>query len=337
MSRIAAFGEVMMRLEVPGYSTLAQENRLAYSFSGSGVNVLSAMSRYGHDVFLLSALPDNSLGEAAFANLRRLGLSTRHIKRSGQYIGMYVLEKGFGARASKVTYNDRQGSSFNTAEFSDEQLEAAVADADVIHFCGIALAMNDRVRDNMLRLAGEARRQGKTIVFDCNYRPSLWGENGYERAKPYFQQLLGLADIVLMNEKDAIGVLGMSTARTSREEQLEELIPAVAKQYNIRAIAGTHRRVNGDNTHCLKGFLYNGNRLVWGKERSFLVYDRVGAGDAYASGIMDGLLRELAPEQIVEFASSAARLAHTFPGDTPMSSREEIVKAMSCETGDVER
>lgn len=337
MSRIAAFGEVMMRLEVPGYSTLAQENRLAYSFSGSGVNVLSAMARYGHDVHLLSALPDNSLGEAALANLRKLGLSTRHIKRSGQFIGMYVLEKGFGSRASKVTYNDRQGSSFNTAEFTDAQLEAAVADVDVIHFCGIALAMNDRVRSNMLRLAGEAKRQGKTIVFDCNYRPSLWGENGYERAKPYFEQLLALADIVLMNENDAIHVLGMPTVRTSREEQLEELLPLVAKQYNIAAIAGTHRRINGDNTHSLKGFLYSRDRLVWGKERSFLVYDRVGAGDAYASGIMDGLLRELTPEQTVEFASAAARLAHTIPGDTPLSSREDIVKAMSYETGDVER
>lgn len=337
MSRIAAFGEVMMRLEVPGYSTLAQENNLAYSFSGSGVNVLSAMARYGHDVYLLSALPDNSLGEAALAHLRKLGLSTRHIKRSGHFVGMYVLEKGFGARASKVTYNDRQGSSFNTAEFTDAQLQAAVAECDVIHFCGIALAMNDRVRNHMLRLAGEAKRQGKTIVFDCNYRPSLWGENGYARAKPYFEQILAVADIVLMNEKDAIYVLGMSTTRTNREEQLEELIPSVAKQYGIRAIAGTHRRINGDNTHSLKGFLYSGGRLVWGEERSFLVYDRVGAGDAYASGIMDGLIRKLAPEQTVEFASAAARLAHTIPGDTPLSGREDIVKAMSHETRDVER
>lgn len=337
MSKIAAFGEVMMRLETPGYSTLAQENQLKYSFSGTGVNVLSAMSRFGHEAYLVSALPDNALGEAAIANLRKLGLSTRHIMRSGKYLGMYFLEKGFGARASKVTYNDRLGSSFNTATFGDQQLAAVVAEVEVLHFCGITLAMNDQVRGSMLRLAREAKRQGRKIVFDCNYRPTLWGEAGYERAKYHYEQMLQLADIVMMNEKDAMLVLGMPTAALERELQLKELLPVVAKQYDIQIIAGTHRRINGDNTHSLKGFIFSKDRLVMGREHSFSVHDRVGAGDAYASGIIDGLLRGLPLEQVVEFAAAAARLAHTIPGDTPLSTREEIEKAIHNETGDLER
>ncbi|WP_046233361.1 sugar kinase [Paenibacillus algorifonticola] len=337
MNKIAAFGEVMMRLETPGYSTLAQENQLKYSFSGSGVNVLSALSRFGHEAYLISALPDNALGEAAVANLRKLGLSTRHIMRSGQYVGMYFLEKGFGARASKVTYTDRLGSSFNTASFGDEQLAAAVAEVDVLHFCGITLAMNDQVRSHMLHLAREAKRQGRKIVFDCNYRPTLWGKDGYERAKSHYEQLLQLADVVMMNEKDAMLVLGMPTAALEREQQLKELLPAVAKQYDIQTIAGTHRRINGDNTHSLKGYIFSKERLIMGREHSFSVHDRVGAGDAYASGIIDGLLRGLPLEQVVEFAAAAARLAHTIQGDTPLSTREDIEKAVHNETGDVER
>ena len=63
--RIAAFGEVMMRLQAPGYDLLSQANTLSYSFSGTGVNVISALARFGHDGYLVTRLPDNPLGDAA--------------------------------------------------------------------------------------------------------------------------------------------------------------------------------------------------------------------------------------------------------------------------------
>lgn len=73
---IAAYGEVMMRLQVPGYASLAQESHLNYSFSGTGVNIASAVARFGHNGYLVSTLPDNPLGEAAVSYLRRLGIDT---------------------------------------------------------------------------------------------------------------------------------------------------------------------------------------------------------------------------------------------------------------------
>lgn len=95
---IAAFGEIMMRLQVPGFELLSQGNLLKYSFSGTGVNVLSALSRYGHRGTLVSRLPANPIGDAATAYLRRLGIQPEHIQRGGSSIGMYFLENGFGAR-----------------------------------------------------------------------------------------------------------------------------------------------------------------------------------------------------------------------------------------------
>ncbi|UVI29007.1 sugar kinase [Paenibacillus spongiae] len=337
MSKTAAFGEVMMRLEVPGYGTLSQDNQLKYSFSGSGVNVVSALARYGHESYLVTTLPDNPLGEAALAHLRKLGIATSLVNRGGKYVGMYFLEHGFGARPGRVTYTDRLGSSFNTAAYDGSLFNKAAQQVDLMHFCGITLAMNDNVRDAMKRLAREVKRCGGQIVFDCNYRPSLWGDDGYEKARPHYKEMLELADIVLMNERDALHILGLKTSAQGRADQLKDVIPQVAKQYQIRTIAGTHRQINGDNTHTLTGYVYGNDDFYFARERTFSVYDRVGAGDAFASGIIHGVLQAIPYQQTVEFASAAAILAHTVPGDTPMASDDDVLTAMTDHIGDVER
>lgn len=336
--QIAAFGEVMMRLQVPGYETLAQADTLKYSFSGSGVNVVSALSRYGHAAALITRLPDTPLGAAAATYLRKLGIATDRIASGGKYLGMYFLENGFGVRASRVTYSNRLESSFNTAPAAAYDFKQIASGLAAVHFCGITLAMNDSVRAQMKAFAKQVKQQGGKVIFDCNYRPSLWGEGGYTKARPHMEEMLHLADIVLMNEKDALFTLGMPTEHHEREQQLKELIPAVAQKYNIAAIAGTHREINGDNSHSLRGFLYKDGLWAFSERLTFSVYDRIGAGDAFASGIIHGELEGFAPERTVRFAAAAGMLAHTVPGDTPMATEAEIVRTMEqTSAGDVER
>ncbi|MDQ1913705.1 sugar kinase [Paenibacillus sp. GD4] len=335
--KIAAFGEVMMRLQVPGYELLSQASQLSYSFSGTGVNVTSALARFGHTGYLVSTLPANPLGDAAAAYLRKLGIATTFMKQSGKSIGMYFLENGFGTRPSRVTYTNRLESSFNTAPEDTYDFTAIAGQLDVVHFCGITLAMNDTVRAQMKRFAQAVKARGGTVVFDCNYRPSLWGENGYAKAKPHYEEMLNWADIVMMNEKDAMFILGMPTYKESRREQLIHLIPAVAEQFQIAVIAGTHRSINGDNTHSLQGFLYKHQGFAFSNKLTFPVYDRIGAGDAYTSGIIHGELSQYSQEKAVNFAAAAGMLAHTIAGDTPMSSESEILRAMTEAVGDVER
>jgi 2-dehydro-3-deoxygluconokinase len=335
--RIAVFGEVMMRLQVPGYELLSQAGSLNFSFSGTGVNVASALARFGHTGYLATTLPANAVGDAAAAYLRKLGLSSEFIARGGNYLGMYFLENGFGARPSRVTYSNRLESSFNTAPEGTYDYEAIAAQSDVVHFCGITLAMNDSVRLHMKNLAKAVKARGGTVVFDCNYRPSLWGTDGYEKAKPHYEDMLRLADIVMMNEKDAMFILGMRTDKETRLEQLSELLPAVAAEYGIQVAAGTHRSINGDNTHSLLGFIYKNQTFAFSKKLTFSVYDRIGAGDAYTSGIVHGEISGFSPEKTVGFAAAAGMLAHTIVGDTPMSSESEILRAMTEAVGDVER
>lgn len=339
MSKVAAFGEVMMRLGVPGYETLAQSSQLHYSFSGSGVNLASALARYGHEAYLVTTLPDTPVGDAASAHLQKLGLRPDFMNRSGKYIGMYFLENGFGIRPSRVTYADRLGSSFNTAAEDAYDYAAIAAGVDVMHFCGITLAMNDTVRTHMKRLAAEVKRQGGTVVFDCNYRPTLWPADGYRLARPHYEEMLGYADIVLMNEKDALYILGMETGETERKAQLEALVPQAARRFGIRAAAGTHRLLNSDGTHSLTGYLWQEEGgFVFSQERRFAVLDRIGAGDAYASGIVHGLLQSYSPQRTVDYAAAAAMLAHTVIGDTPIASEADVLRVMNDTTiRDVQR
>lgn len=326
-----------MRLQVPGYELLSQAGSLNFSFSGTGVNVASALTRFGHTGNLISTLPINAVGDAAVTYLRKLGLSDTFIMRNGNYIGMYFLENGFGARPSRVTYSNRLESSFNTAHEGQYDYDAIAKQVDMVHFCGITLAMNDSVRQHMKALAQAVKANGGIVVFDCNYRPSLWGQDGYEKAKPHYEEMLHLADIVMMNEKDAMFVLGMNTDHESRIEQLTELMPVVASQYAIKVITGTHRTINGDNTHSLLGFMYKEQAFTFSNRLTFSVYDRIGAGDAYTSGILHGEASGFSSEKTVAFAAAAAMLAHTIVGDTPMSSENDILRAMTEIVGDVER
>jgi 2-dehydro-3-deoxygluconokinase len=335
--RVAAFGEVMMRLQVPGYELLSQASTLNYTFNGTGVNVISALARFRHKVYLVSTLPANAVGDAAVSSLQKLGVTPSLINRGGNYVGMYFLENGFGVRPSRVTYSNRQESSFNTSPAEGYDFEVIAKEIDVVHFCGIALAMNDSVRHQIKSFAKAVKQNGGTVVFDCNYRPSLWGEYGYEKAKPHYEEMLYLADIVMMNEKDAMLILDMKTEKRIRQDQLTDLIPTVARKYKISVIAGTHRTINGDNTHSLLGFMYKNNTFTFSKTLTFSVYDRIGAGDAYTSGILHGEMEGFSPEKTVGFAAAAGMLAHTVVGDTPMSSESDILRAMTEWVGDVER
>ncbi|GEK35011.1 sugar kinase [Kurthia sibirica] len=335
--RVAAFGEVMMRMQVPGFDLLSQADTLKYSFSGTGVNVASALSRFGHTASLVTILPDNALGEAAKSYVQKLGITSQFITRQGQYLGMYFLENGFGVRSSRVTYTNRLGSTFNTASADAYDYDTIAQNIDAIHFCGIALSMNDGVRQHMVALANSVKKQGGLVIFDCNYRPSLWGEQSYERAKPYYEKMLTLSDIVFMNEKDALLTLAMQTQKTTRHDQLLDLLPQIAEKYAISVIAGTHRAINGDNTNSLRGFMLKNDQFTFADELVFSVYDRIGAGDAYASGIIHGQLTNMSASETVAFAASASMLAHTTVGDTPMSTIRDVEQAMQGFVKDVER
>ena len=334
---IAAYGEIMMRLEVPDNLLLRQAENLKYSFTGTGVNVTGLLSQFGYDTSLISAVPENSIGTAAIGAIRRLGIHSDFIIKNNDNLGMYFLEQGFGNRPSNVTYTNRQQSSFNTTDISEYDIVQSMKGVDVLHICGISLAMNNLTQNNVLTIVKVAKEQGVKIVFDCNFRPSLWGENGNQRAKPYYETILREADIVIMSEKDAINTLNLTTTKESKEEQLEELLLVVGEKYNIDIIAGTIRTIQGSNQNSIKGYLFKNGTMYYSEDIEVNILDRIGTGDAYTCGVIHGELSNMDPQAMVKFSTEACVLAHTISGDTPLFDTDDIIKIINEEKNDIER
>ncbi|MCT1576862.1 sugar kinase [Oceanobacillus kimchii] len=335
-NKVKAFGEVMMRLHVPGNKKLEQTRALDMSFSGTGVNVLTALGKFGNQTSLITTLPDNNIGEAALSYLQSLRVGVQDIRRDGDHIGMFFLEDGFDLRPSVVTYTNREISAFHQAVASDYQMERILLDTDMVHFCGIGLAVSENARNTMFSIAEKAKERGILVVFDCNFRPKLW-KNNIQRARNDYQQMLQLSDVCFMTEKDAIHVLGYATDEVERKSQIQNLIPKVAEKYGIQTIAGTIREQLQDNKHEIEGFLYTNANFYFSKRYVFRIFDRIGGGDGFASGIMHGLRQQFSKEDTIQFAMAAGILAHTTYGDSPISSDKEVWALVSNHDPDIER
>lgn len=322
--KILAFGEVMMRLMPPDYKLLTQTNNLEYLFTGTGVNVLSGLYRLGNEVYFSTVLPKNSVGYAAADHLRKLGINDKLISFKGDHMGMYFLEVGVGRRPSKVTYMNRRESSFGKSDIGDYDINKLLEDKDAVHICGISLALNSNTRNCAKMLAKEAKKRGIKVIFDCNFRPSLWNENERALAKDEYIEMLNLADVVFAGKKDAELLLEIECPSNLKEkEKLEYLIGKMRDIFSIDLILGTIRKGQGEEQQ-IQGYLLNENGLILSDLYDLIIYDRVGGGDGFAVGAIHALLNDYADDDIVEFATCSGVLAHTTYGDSPIVSIEDI-------------
>lgn len=321
--KILAFGEVMMRLDLPDYQLLEQTNHARFTFTGTGVNVLSGMAHLGYTSYLLTALPDNRVGVAARANLRKLGIQDQWIKYHGSHIGTYVLEQGYGNRPSEVTYLDRIHSSFNEYLWSEDDIQEMLAEVDVVHICGIALSLDEKIQKMAQFLAEEASKMGKIVCFDFNYRSSLNNPDEKAQLVERYRQFLPYCQIVFGGQRDLVELLGL--AEETGTTDFETLCRHFSEKYQLTCFAGTIRSQKGKE---LQGFCFMNDQLTYSKKVPLQIYDRIGAGDAYTVGILAGVLEEREPEYMVNFAVSSAAYAHTTLGDSPIATREQIIRMM---------
>lgn len=334
MAKVAALGEVMMKLAVPDHRLLEQTDKFQVSYSGTGLNVLSGLSGLGYQASLVSALPNNAIGDAALRAIRGLGVETKAMIRSGDYIGHYILERGFSVRPSNVVYSNRQESSFCQSEISEYDMDDIFKDTKLIHICGIMLAVSDKTRTLAFAVVKEAAARGVKVVFDCNYRPKLWKGNEVA-ARDFYEQMLSYTDICLMTEKDAIELLGERTKETTRQGEIEAVLPRIADRFHIDVLAGLLREPV-DEMAGHRGFLYDGD-FAYSNKFVYNILERIGAGDGFSSGVLHGWLSGLEKQDWVAFASAAGALAHTTYGDSPIFNETDVWKLIDGEHVQIER
>lgn len=334
--KILAFGEVMMRLMPPDYKCLTQTNHLEYLFSGTGVNVLSGLYQMGHQAYFLTVLPDNVVGHASAAYLRKLGIKDDYISFKGNHIGIYILEKGLGNRPSQVTYLNRKESSFGQSKVQDYEL-SILDGMDGIHICGISLAVSEEVREVAYTLAQKAKEKGIKVIFDCNFRSTLWSDKESKDIKQIYEKMLLLADVVFAGYKDATLLLDISADQNlTFIEQQQQVLKTMCNTYDIEIIFSTHREHN-QGRDFLQGCYVTSSEGLITELYPLTIYDRVGAGDGFAVGAIHAYLEKLPLEETIEFAVISGMIAHTTYGDSPIVSKEQIIDVMKHGYQDIQR
>ena len=333
MEKIVTFGEIMLRLSTPNYATINQCHDFIVNYGGGEANVAVALSHLGHKCYFMSKLPPNQLGDGAIGHLQANGVNT----------GIYFLETGFGGRPSKVIYN-RKHSAITRVQINEFNWDEIFRDATWFHISGITLALGERVRNVAYKAVEEARKHKVKISFDFNYRAKLWT---VDEARPVYQRFMNYVDIVFASFWDANTILEIPLDDEYKDATLSEkrrnVFPKMIKKYNLNYIFGTDRVVYTANDNSLAGYYFalNGDELSWEltKPIRFNIFDRIGGGDAFASGVIHGLLENFSdPDYAVRFGLCTSVLKHTIYGDASIFSKEDVEQFMAASgSAEVER
>jgi 2-dehydro-3-deoxygluconokinase len=337
MKKIITLGEILLRFSTQVGDRLSQANQAIMHYGGAETNVGVSLSHFGHDVYVVSKVPENTLGTAVERQLKSYGVHTDYLLKGGERLGTYYLESGVGPKSAQVTY-DRKYSSFSALTIEEIDFDEVFQEADLFHVSSISAALSPNMKEVVLHSLKKAKEHGVTTSFDFNYRTKLWS---HQEAAEAIQTFLPFVDICFCGELDAIYLLGIEKAHETLTPtaKLEYYYQKIKQKYpNIQYMSSTFRQVISASTHTLQGNFYSAGELYQSKVYAIdHIVDRVGGGDAFAAGILNGILKKLTPEEVVSFATAASVLKHTIHGDCNTFSEDEINQFASLEPGKIVR
>jgi len=311
---ILCYGELLLRLAPPRQELFMQSPELRTSIAGAEANVAVALASFGHRTRMLTALPDNFVGNAAIAELRRHGVDTSSIRCKQGRMGVLYLVPGAVRRATEVEY-DRKGSCF-ALEPEIQDLDAQLASANWFHVSGITPALGRNCAEATINAMRKAAASGKQVSYDGNYRSKLW--QGWESEAPAILRAMFENTTVFMgDERDLSLILQRSFEGDTRPERTKRAVSAAFETFpRLKAVACTSRVVNAPDDHDYGAHLYlrNAHHEIPAVSLRGIV-DRIGTGDAFTAGMIHGLARNMSPDATLRFAHAAAVLKHSIPGD----------------------
>ena len=312
-ARIVCFGELLLRLSAPTGEVLLQSSRLDARVAGAEANVAVSLARFGHRAEVVSRLPDDALGRAARDELRRHGVGVDHLTTGPGRMGLYFLTPGAVLRPSEVLY-DRAGSAFALAEPDSYDWDALLDGAMWLHVSGVTPALGRRAADSALRAVRAARKRGVAVSFDGNYRAKLWAV--WEGDAPaILRELLAHADLAFVDDRDLALILGRSFDDADLRVRCRAAAAAAFDAFpQLQRIAATVRVQPGVAEQSLSALMFErgGAETEAGPHALTGVVDRIGAGDAFAAGVLHGLIMGT---PALPFGLAAAALKHSIVGD----------------------
>ena len=336
MKKVVTFGEIMLRLAAPNYQRFIQSTQLNATFGGGEANVAVSLANYGIPTEFVTRLPKNDITEWCISDLRKYNVGTQHIARGGDRMGIYFLETGAVARASKVIY-DRAHSAIAQIQPGMIDWKTIFQDAQWFHWTGITPALSQGAAEACLEAIQIAGELGITVSCDLNYRKNLWKYG--KTASEIMPALVEGCDVILGNEEDAEKVFGISPegfdASTTGGEvntlEFESVCKQLINQFpRAKKVIITLRGSINANHNTWGGCLYAGGKLYQSKRYDIThIVDRVGGGDSFMGGLIYGLISFPNDDQrALDFAVAASALKHTIYGDFNLVTIAEVEQLM---------
>ena len=331
-----ALGAIIHRLD-PGVVPFRKAQSCAIHVSGGEFNVSANLADcFGLRTGIVTAMVKYPIGDLIAERVRAMGVRPfykyyEHDGARGPNMAAVYSDRGQGVRAPVVFYN-RANEAAALLKPGDIDWKAIFAGGvRWFHSGGLFAALSTTTAELILEGMQAARAAGAVVSFDLNYREKLWRASGdVGRAPGVFSRIVEHVDVLVGNEEDlqkALGVAGPEAASASKLDTAAffETIDQVVQRYpNVKVVATTLREVATTNRHTWSAVAWmNGERFM-APTCQLDVYDRVGGGDGFASGLFYGLLTGETPEQAVRLGWAHGALITTYPGDTTMATLDEV-------------
>ncbi len=336
-----ALGEIMLRLD-PGDMRIRNARTFRAWEGGGEYNVARGLRRcFGLKTGVITALADNDVGRLIEDFILQGGVDTALIKWApydgiGRTVrnGLNFTERGFGIRGASGV-SDRGNTAISKLGPDDVDWEYIFGTLGVrwLHTGGIFAALSETTAETVIAAVRAAKKHGTVVSYDLNYRPSLWKSvGGQEKARAVNRAVAPYVDVMIGNEEDFTACLGFEIE--GNDAQLKELnlagyekmLGEVTKAYpNFKVIATTLRTVKSATVNDWSAMVYADGKITKGMELPGLeIYDRVGGGDSFASGLIYGLMTFDDAAVAVNYGIAHGALAMTTPGDTSTAVLREV-------------
>ncbi len=340
-----SLGEIMLRLD-PGDNRIRNTREFRVWEGGGEYNVARGLRRcFGLRTAVVTALADNDVGRLIEDLMLQGGVDLTFLRwvpydGIGRRVrnGLNFTERGFGMRGA-VGVSDRAYSAASQIRPGEVDWEHLFGELGVrwFHTGGIYAALSETTPDVIAEAMQAARRHGTVVSYDLNYRPSLWKDfGGQERAREVNRHLASLVDVMLGNEEDFTACLGIEVPggdpsfASVEVGKFKAMIEQAIKEFpNFKVVATSLRAVRSATVNDWGAVAWSEGGFAESVQRPGLeVFDRVGGGDSFASGLIYGLMEKGDLSTAVEYGAAHGALAMTTPGDTSMASRSEVENLM---------
>lgn len=336
-----SLGEIMLRLD-PGDARIRTARSFRVWEGGGEYNVARGLRKcFGLKTAAVTALADNEIGRLVEDFMLQGGVDTSLIKwvkydGIGRTVrnGLNFTERGYGIRGA-LGVSDRGNTAASQLKEGDIDWEYIFGTLGVrwLHTGGIFAALSDTTAKVVIEAVKTAKKYGTVVSYDLNYRPSLWNDiGGKAKAREVNKEIAKYIDVMIGNEEDFTACLGLEVE--GNDENLKKLnidgykkmmAKAAGLYPNFKVAASTLRTVKTATVNDWSAICWADGKVYNGLDLNGLeIYDRVGGGDSFASGLIYGLMETGDPQTAVNYGVAHGALAMTTPGDTSMATKAEV-------------